>query len=747
MSKRKDNLLIFVSRYLLVLLITLGTLFCPVTAFSLSGSHPLLWLWGALACLLFVVVFSLRRNRLFLLGLILFGCALLLYTRREQVVWGGGVVLGEVVNAYAQYISFFQPYTFSLPLTDSYANWAATGFLLVLLTFLSAFFSWAVVCRRSFWLPLLAVLPLVSLSLVITVPPSWPPLFMLLSGLGTLLLARLPGRRDPGTWARLSLLLLPAVTGLLVLILLLFPDTVYQRSPWPDQMLQTLTQMVSHWGERQTEASDPPAVQTPVSPPWSASGGQVDLSSAGPLQWSGQTVLQVETDGTAPLYLRGYAASRYTGTGWEQDENYPLSPNWGGSSPLNFAALSDQSLHPERETLRMEITNVAANSTFVYVPYHLLSDQDRIAGGEFWADRAVRRLGGYRSHTVFYREISQPLESVGGLEGELGQSEQSYREYVYSANTQLPPELSHYFAQIFPASSLSTYLSSYPQLAPSGVDSDTALRLAQGAAAAHFIRSAARYNPDTPACPPGEDPVLYFLQESKQGYCMHFASAAVLLLRSWGVPARYVSGYLALPDQAVNGIISVPDSSAHAWAEFYVDGLGWVPIEATPGYEELARPEEPVQPTPTPEAPPTSQVLPSSTPTPAPTVQQNGGQFFSSIRQILSVLISICALFLLIVLRRKFLLNRRRTARYDPQPNQAALNCYRQLLQLLPYTEKATPDSQIVELAEKARFSQHTLTDSEVAVLQSSVEKTALQLKKTLPLFRLLWLQYGRGWL
>lgn len=745
MKRWKNALLPFISRYVLVCLLTLGALFCPITAFSLPGFRPLLWLGGGLACLFFVLLFSLRRSRLPLLGAALLAYALLLYARREQVVWGGGVVLEAVIGAYAQHVPFFQPYVVSLPLTGAQADWAATGFLLALLVLLSAFLSWAVVRRRSFWLPLPAVLPLVSLSLVITTPPDWPPLLMLLSGLGTLLLARLPGRRDVGTWARLSLLLLPPVAGLLLLLLLLFPAGAYQRSPWPDQMLQALIQTFSHWGDAPSEGETPPAEQTPVPPPWSAGEGQVDLSSAGPLRWSGQTVLQVETNGNSPLYLRGYAASRYTGAGWAQDADYPPLPGWEEDSPLNFAAQSDQALHPERGTLRAQVTNVSASSTFVYVPYHLLSDRDRIAGGEFAADRAVLRLGGYRSHTLLYRELASPLESVGGLEGEAAQAELLYRDYVTSANTQLPQELADYFSLVFPASSLDSYLSAHPQLAPSGWDSGAALRLAQGAAAAHFIRSAARYDPDTPACPPGEDPVLYFLQESKRGYCMHFASAAVLLLRSWGVPARYVSGYLALPDQAVAGVISVPDSNAHAWAELYVDGLGWIPIEATAGYEEWMAPAESPQPTPTPAPTPTPQVQPSAPSIPAHP-DQNGGPTPTAVE-----ILGGAALILLLpasaVLRRRILLSRRRAARHHPQPNQAALLCYRQLLQLLPYTGDTTPDPQAVALAEKARFSQHTLTGSEVSFLQGKVERTALQLEQTLPLLQRLWLQYGRGWL
>lgn len=53
---------------------------------------------------------------------------------------------------------------------------------------------------------------------------------------------------------------------------------------------------------------------------------------------------------------------------------------------------------------------------------------------------------------------------------------------------------------------------------------------------ADYLAAVAEYDPDTPAAPEGEDFVAWFLTESHRGYCMHFASAAVLLLRSMASP-------------------------------------------------------------------------------------------------------------------------------------------------------------------------------------------------------------------
>jgi len=94
--------------------------------------------------------------------------------------------------------------------------------------------------------------------------------------------------------------------------------------------------------------------------------------------------------------------------------------------------------------------------------------------------------------------------------------------------------------------------------------------------------------------PSNRDFANYFLLESHKGYCVHYATAGVLLARMAGIPARYASGYVivaddfdtAAHDERGYRIIEVKDSRSHAWAEVYLDGFGWVPFEFTAGYSE-----------------------------------------------------------------------------------------------------------------------------------------------------------------
>lgn len=134
-------------------------------------------------------------------------------------------------------------------------------------------------------------------------------------------------------------------------------------------------------------------------------------------------------------------------------------------------------------------------------------------------------------------------------------------------------------------------------------------------------RLAAYYQDEIPysyqpgVTPYGKDFVNYFLLENKRGYCAHFATAATLIFRRLGIPARYVEGYAIDPeDIAEEGTVleeskenyyegyseleqtavvsvNVVDANAHAWVEVWISGQGWQVADITPASAE----EEPGQ--------------------------------------------------------------------------------------------------------------------------------------------------------
>ncbi|MDT3424901.1 transglutaminase-like putative cysteine protease [Paenibacillus forsythiae] len=92
------------------------------------------------------------------------------------------------------------------------------------------------------------------------------------------------------------------------------------------------------------------------------------------------------------------------------------------------------------------------------------------------------------------------------------------------------------------------------------------------------------------------DFVESFLFEIKEGYCDYYSTALVTMARSLDIPARWVKGYAPgeqaqLPDslalrqgEAVNNNYTITNADAHSWAEVYFGDYGWIPVEATPGF-------------------------------------------------------------------------------------------------------------------------------------------------------------------
>lgn len=94
-----------------------------------------------------------------------------------------------------------------------------------------------------------------------------------------------------------------------------------------------------------------------------------------------------------------------------------------------------------------------------------------------------------------------------------------------------------------------------------------------------MIRSEFAYTLDSPL--PGRHSVDEFLFEVKAGYCEHFSSSFVVLMRAAGIPARVVTGYAGGYRNPIGGYWLVRRSDAHAWAEVWLPQRGWVRVDPT----------------------------------------------------------------------------------------------------------------------------------------------------------------------
>ena len=216
----------------------------------------------------------------------------------------------------------------------------------------------------------------------------------------------------------------------------------------------------------------------------------------------------------------------------------------------------------------MNIRNVAA-MTGVYLPYY---SKDT---------RKIIRAGTEQSYT-FYPLLTDPLEDPA-------------QTPVNACWLAVPEENEETIANFCTEAGLS------------GTPEEIITRLQE------YFQQEYPYTLSPGATPRRKDFVNYFLADKRKGYCAHYASSAVLILRYMGIPARYVEGYaidaveIAEDARRTDGnaadfyegasllsgssVVSydASDGNAHAWVEIYDENIGWHPIELTPyitGQEE-----------------------------------------------------------------------------------------------------------------------------------------------------------------
>lgn len=565
---------------------------------------------------------------------------------------------------------------------------------------------YAITRRGSVWAALpLTVLPLAAtLALVDTVPKEGL-LMLYLFGAVMLLLSQSVRRRQASQGNVLCAQIALPVAAVLALIFLLNPQKGYDKQ----HLAEKIDEKVSSWlGEVSAPDSTAPSGGQVHASAAGDTGNVVSLENIGPKGKQTQVVMSVTASHSGRLYLRGASYGEYTGLAWQMGDQRDYYDHWP-------AFRTDAQLHT------LTVTTRQAHSV-LYLPYytHKLS---QLVGGRV-------ESSGIKTYSLHYYIMS--------ADNVLHTAD----DRVAAAYTDLP-----YTAESWAGAQALALIGR--EVDPQ--DAREVIYAAQAIGA--YVSASARYDLDTPRMPEGEeDFARWFLSSSDTGYCTHFATAATVLLRGAGIPARYVSGY-ALTAQAEKAV-NVTLADAHAWVEYYIPGIGWAVLDPTPGMNsgqqlpiattppattpqattpgEISAPDQTTEPQPT---------LPGQTP--GPTATQGGpaesgdatapggkdtpkkGGSFGWLKYLLWPVVILALILgqwqLRLWLNIKALRSRR--------GNRRAMLYWRRCEGLAAQLGE-TPPEDIRELAQKAKFSQHKLTREELSQMRSYLNACENRLRK-----------------
>lgn len=676
-----------------------GLCFCIVTSFQVPVHEPALVCACLCAAFLFSSLFLLPKSWIWLLGIgvLTVGGA---YALRTAVVQSASALVYAVSSQYAEAFSGLQAFM----LTESAAAPDATLVLILLAAVYVLLCSWTVMRGESLVYLLLAVMPVLALCLIIlqTPPAAWA-ILLVVGSMSLLLLSQTLRFYQEQEGNRLALLLALPLTVLIGLLAVLFPAKTYTRAAWSDSLQETVAAAADKLTLFRKDAQTGQVkFVSPISPStlgsylWDSSVSSVNLNRIGPQTQFGRSVMRVKSDRGGKCHLRGDSMAIYENNRWKalSDAEYQ---DVGEIEDIFLSVDSAVSWSP-----LMEI-ETDMKSGIYYLPYY---PNEYPADAVPVYDAYVRNPMQQTSYAISY------CMEKGIMRND------AYENFVHDTYTQVPDETRQELADI---------------LTKIGVDpAETLSRKA--AAVAEYVSGSAVYDLNTPSVPDGEDFVSWFLHDSDTGYCVHFATAAAILLRCLDVPARYVTGYnMTLTE---NAWTTVTSDDAHAWVEYYVDGKGWFVLDPTPAAAAQTGAESKKEQEMTPEE---NKSVPSEAePEISPTINEqnrlensdNSEMTAEKQKKNSSVILAVWTMLTaaaLLLIWRAILFSVRKAALGKGSCNRRAITLYHHICWISKKSKTDVPEEFLV-LAEKAKFSHHKLTADELRPMQEYMDRQTEQL-------------------
>ena len=445
---------------------------------------------------------------------------------------------------------------------------------------------------------------------------------------------------------------------------------------------------------------------------------------------TGEERLQIRMSQPKQMYMRGFVGSKYTEDGWEDSDlkiyggDYEGVFDWFSSndySPLtNLSAYVTQSAEhggeAKQNSIYVEVSNISARRKYQYVPECVTygSLENLYAPKN---DVNFRSQGLGREKDYFFDMVDVMNNDYKAIYGETWYQDQTGDKLFHDSENVYGTFARTYYEDV--PDELRAYFYSHAPNAGQKMNPFDAIKVVRDYTAGNMS-----YSNDADEYSGDEDFVIEMLSGHQSGYSAHFATAATMLFRYYGIPARYVEGYLVNPE-AGSDVISVTDEDSHAWVEIYAGGLGFIPIEVTPGYysddDDTGMSNA------------NSGTTPQTIP-PEPEDQQEdnggGGGSMETVLLIGYIILGLVALFAVVLIIRRIIcaiLRRKRMNDKDSEKSIAASGDY--MAALMAYQKKNLEDNispQLLELLQQYKFSRYIPTEEDARFVRSS----ALDMKK-----------------
>lgn len=675
--------------------------YCLVTSFDIKTEWYIIVVPTAIFCTIYGLLASLVKKSgvLFIsvaITMIVFVFTLLFSL--ESILEQLSYVITQVLKLLSQYL----PVQNKIILGDTLGT-SATGLFVFISAILSAVFTISLIRYKRILIPsLLSMVLLVPCFILVNTLPSLVCLFIAIASLIALYISKNTRKFRPSQGGVIAAISFGIMLVIMTILLAFNPIEKYERFDWQENLLQSIENGFNIDDGRKT------STEKYLNEIKGSLEEKENLNDISPLTQTHTPVMTVTSAVGGNIYLKGTAYADYRDNTWSI-----ISDNDVAKYPQDFVPFTATIGNNALTDTRVHMLN---ESKIAYVPYFLESLPDNLNSV---ADVCVKNNTDKNefnySHYPFYAENTYRYNNSGDAE--------DYKTFVYDTYLEIPRKTQIELRRI----------AEQEGFLDSELTASEKIEMVK-----NYISSSKTYSLKTPKMPSGKDFAAWFLNESDTGYCVHFATAGTLMLRALGIPARYVTGYYATA--YANQTVTVTTDNAHAWIEYYSDTAGWIPLECTPSSFQPARyvgsqrasggstdttQSTTVEPT----TAPTNGIASHST---KPKNDSKSSFEFNGFT-IAMMSLGIVALALIVIFSRRIIIIKKRKQRFETgRYNKRAICIYKELKNLTKISHILITD-EVKSVYEKARFSNHTISDDELKIIENAYYNSVEEIYNNLP--------------